>query len=289
MANPRLRLQIPLNAALSADFTDDRFFPQPAWGNYGSDDYPTVNVHQSGTKSTLTRNVKFWDNSTYSLPNANGCDSANAANFWKARDTTAESDRYYVNHTTGKACNWLFGHQGPASGNTVVQSWQRNVIGLSWQYKTGGTNSAGLQPKNLIALYRKKSDSSNFYGAWLIRNSGWASSTNHTSLGNTLFDTSSYPMTRTGKVSVNLRDNNNAITNWIRNEALVFQGFWFETNCYDSGAAQFYQRYYMYSVRLIFQDGSNYSSDRDYSYRIVLPRGWQFQNAFDVTAPVRLT
>ena len=291
MTNQQLRTQIAFGCAQASDFTDDRFYPSPVWGTYGAEDYPTVLKHNSGTSGTLTRTVQFWDGTTYNLPNENGCFSTNENNFYLARDFHSESFRYSVTHTRGKAANWLYGHQGVASANTVQYSFQRGVIGLSWQWTTGQSSiSAGLVLKNVFLLYRKQSNSSRFFGAKLIQSRGYATGTKHQHFGNDPFDTGSYAAQKTGKISVNLGEaNNNAIPAWVRDEALVFQGIWFETENFDTSATQSQVKYAMHNVRLIYRDESNFSSDRDYTERIVLPRNWSFGGAMDKTKPLRLT
>ena len=63
----KLRTQVPFNQTYISssagidDWADRRFYPDPPWGEYGSDDFPTVNVHHSGTHSSMKRRVVFSD------------------------------------------------------------------------------------------------------------------------------------------------------------------------------------------------------------------------------------
>ena len=281
----QLRTQAPFGFNSSSDWDNSNFYPKPEWGEFGDDDYPTIKAHQTGTKNSMTRTVQFWDGSQYSLPSENGCSASNVANFYTARSLNANP--YSVTHNTGKAANWIYGHQGPASSDTAVFAWQRNVIGFSWEYQTGGTNSAGLSPKNVILLYRHKDWTNKFYGAWLIKNESYATGTRRQHFGSKLWDDiPDYKAARKGKVSINVTTDNNEIGRKILEDDLCFQGIWFENRTNDRSAAQYQSQHYMWNCRLIFDDSG---SDRDESTRIVLPRGWEFQSAFDREKPLRLT
>ena len=284
----QLRTQIPFGCNDSSDWGNSNFYPNPEWGTFGSDDYPTVQAHQTGTKSSITRTVEFWDGSQYSMPSANGCSGYNIDRFYKARSVS--DNPYYIKHRTGDGANWIYGHQGPASANTTRMSFQRNVIGFSWEYQTGGTNSAGLSPKNVLLLYRKREWTGKFFGVWLIKNESYASSTRRQHYGNKLWDDiPDYRAKRSGKVSINLVTSNNAIAKKVLEEDMCFQGIWFEMRTNDSGASQYEGNYhYMWNCRLIYDDHDPWNT-RDDSTRIVLPRSWEFQSAFNRQKPLRLT
>jgi len=282
MANIKLRTQHPRACSESSDWGNDIYHPDPPYGTFGNNDYPTVNAHKSGTLSSITRTVQFWDGSTYNLPSANGCDAGNIDKFYTARDS---ANCYYVNHNTGIGANFLFGHQGPASSNNANYSWQRGVTGFSWQWQMGNNNTAGLRLKNMILLYRNKDWTGKFAGIWLAKNNNYATGTSSQNLGNRLFDTNSYASSRSAKSSISVTDTY-AYTKWIRENAFVFQGIWFEFDSLDSKAAQYVNRYNMWNCRLSYEA----YIDRDYDSkdRIVLPVQWNFGSAFDKTKPLRL-
>ena len=283
----QLRTQIPYGQDRTEHFNDARYYPSIPWGHHGSSDYPTVNAHQSGTKSSITRLVEFVDGTTYNLPNANGCSATNVNNFWTHQ---SESNCYYVTHNKGSGANWIYGHQGVASSGTVVYSFQRNVIGFSWHYLTGNSNSAGLSPKNMILLYRDKRYTDRFMGTWLIKNSSYAGRINSQHFGNKLWDDApGYLTTRNGKVSINLAPNNPAY-DYIRTGNVCFQGVWFEMKTNDNQSGSATAPYKIFKSRLIYDDVSYFDPDnRLDSTRIVLPCNWQFQSAYDRSKPLRLT
>lgn len=276
----KLRTQIPYGMNDAAQYSDGRYFPDPPWGDGGSTDYPTVTRHWSGTDAGITRLVQLNGNTTYTLPNSNQCTASNEENFWTAR---SESQCYQINCAPKQNVNFLYGHKGPASNNSTRQSFQRNVVGVSWQFKTGDMSwSKGLEPKNVMLLYRKKEYWDKFYGAWLIKNGGWATGTKRFSQGTIWNKTQngSYP----GKISVNLLDTN-ADYNNVCTTNCVFQGIWFEFDTNDTVQAQVQTPYKMWNVRLIYLN----SDQRYEDHRIVLPRNWQFSAAFDRSKPLRLT
>lgn len=280
----QLRTQSPFGCNSSSDWGNDNYYPNPNWGEYGNDDYPTVLAHKSGT-SNITRSVEFADWSSYSLPNKNGCSALNVENFYTER--SLNGNPYTVKHNTGKGASWIYGHGGPASSNSAVYSWQRNVIGFSWQYQTGGTNSAGLSPENVILLYRESNWTGKFFGAWLIKDGYYATGTRRQHFGSKLWDEMpDYKAERSGKVSINVYTENNQSGEQIRSGNLCFQGIWFDMRTNDRSPVQFENKHYMWNCRLIFDDSG---SSRDESTRIVLPRKWTFSSAFDRTKPLRLT
>jgi len=282
MANIKLRTQHPRMCDVSADWGKDFYYPDPPYGTFGDNDYPTVNAHKSGTTSSITRTVQFWDGSTYSLPNANGCDAGNIDKFYTARDS---ANCYYFRHNTGQGANFIYGHQGPASANNANLSWQRGVTGFSWEWAMGGTNSAGLNLKNMILLYRNKDWSNKFAGAWLAKNNSYATGVRSQNWGSPVFEDNPYKTLKTGKTAISLQSSY-AYTNWIRDNAFVFQGIWCEFDPVDSTPAQYSNTYNMWNCRL------SYESDLDISnnsgHRIVLPVQWNFSNAFNKTKPLRL-
>ena len=283
----QLRTQVPYGQHTSEQFNDDRYYPSIPWGHHGSEDYPTVKVHQTGTASGMTRLVEFADGTTYNLPNANGCSATNASNFWTSQ---TESNCYYVTHKKGSGANWIYGHKGPASSSTVVYSFQRNVIGFSWHYKTGNSNSAGLSPKNVILLYRDKRYTNKFMGTWLIKNKAFPDYTTSMHFGNKLWDDMpTYAATRSGKVSVNAGPRNPAY-DYARSADACFQGVWFEMTSNDNSSSSSTAPYKIFKTRLIYDDVDYFEqSARVESTRIVLPCNWQFQSAYDRSKPLRLT
>lgn len=282
MANIQLRTQHPRACKDSIDWTEDRFYPDPPYGTFGANDFPTVKAHKSGTLSNLVRTVEFWDGSTYNLPNANGCSGNNIDKFYTSRDP---SNCYYFNHNTGKGANFIYGHAGPASANNANFSWQRGVTGFSWEWQMGSNNTGGVRLKNMILLYRNKAWNNKFAGIWLAKNNNYATGTSSQNWGNRLFDTNSYPSVRSAKSSISVT-NSYAYTNWVRENAFVFQGIWFEFDTLDSTAAQNVNRYSMWNCRLSYEAYTDIEYDeRD---RIVTPVLWNFGNAFDKTKPLRL-
>jgi len=282
MANWKLRMQIPYGINDSSQFDDDRYYPDPPWGSGTSDgnlDCPTVLKHWSGTESTMTRSVQLYDGSRITLPNANNCSASNEENFYTAR---TDYQCYQIDCHPKQDVNFMYGHKGPASSNSTRQSFQRNVVGLSWQFKTGDMSwSRGLEPKNVMLLYRKKDYWDRFYGVYLIKDNYWASGTKRFSQGS-IWDRTQNGSYQ-GKISVNLL-NNNADYQRICNDNYVFQSIWFEFINRDSISAQVSTPYKMWNCRLIFLD----SDRRDEGSRIVLPRKWQFSSAFDRSKPLRL-
>ena len=282
MANFKLRTQIPLGMNDASQFSDDRYYPDPPWGAGSTDDYldcPTVLKHWGGTDGSMTRTVQLYDGSRIQLPNANGCTSTNEENFYTAR---SDYQCYQINVSPKQNANFMYGHKGPASNNSTRQSFQRNVVGLSWQFRTGDMSwSKGLEPKNVMLLYRKKDYWDRFYGTYLIKDNYWATGTKRFSQGTIWNKTSngSYQ----GKISVNLLKTNDDYTR-ICNDNYVFQSIWFEFVNTDGVAAQVSTPYKMWNCRLIFQD----SDQRYEDHRIVLPRKWTFSSAFDRTKPLRL-
>lgn len=282
MANWKLRTQIPYGMTTTSQYSDDRYYPDPPWGSGSSDgyhDYPTVLKHWSGTEGSMTRTVELYNGSKIQLPNANNCSASNEDKFYTARS----SDQcYQINCHPKQNVNFMYGHKGPASSDSIRQSFQRNVVGLSWQFKTGDVNwSYGLEPKNVMLLYRKKEYSDRFYGVYLIKDSWWATGTKRFSSG-TIWE-KDHNALYMGKISVNLLKANGDYQR-ICNDNYVFQSIWFEFITRDPVATQAYTNYRMWNCRLIFQD----SDQRDESTRIVLPRKWTFSSAFDRTRPLRL-
>ena len=276
----KLRLQIPYGMNEASQFSDNRYFPNPPWGDGGNTDYPTVTKHFSGTDNGITRTVQLYDGSRIQLPSANHCTANNEENFYTAR---SDFQCYQVNCHPKQNVNFLYGHKGPASQNSARQSWQRNVVGLSWQFKTGDMSwSKGLEPKNVMLLYRNKNYWDRFYGVYLIKDNYWATGTKRFSQG-TIWDkqgNGSYQ----GKISVNLL-NTNADYERICTGHYLFQGIWFEFVNTDAVSAQVSTPYKMWNCRLIYLD----SDQRYEDHRIVLPRNWTFSSAFDRSKPLRLT
>jgi len=282
MANWKLRTQIPVGMNDASQYSDDRYFPDPPWGSGTTEGYldcPTVLQHCSGTDSSITRTVQLYDGSRITLPNANNCTATYAENFWTAR---SNYQCYSINVSPKQNANFMYGHKGPASNNNTRQSFQRNVVGLSWQFKTGDMSwSKGLEPKNVMLLYRKKDYWDRFYGTYLIKDNYWARNTKRFSQGTIWNRTSngSYQC----KISVNI-DRDNPDYDRICNDNYVFQSIWFEFINTDGISAQVTTPYKMWNCRLIFQD----SDGRWENHRIVLPRKWTFSSSFDRTKPLRL-
>ena len=282
----QLRTQIPFGLGQSGNWTDSNYYANPNWGTFGSDDYPTVNAHQSGTKSSITRKVIFADGSTYNLPNRNGVNAQNADKFYTHR---SESGCYQITHSKGSGANWIYGHQGPASGNSVIKSWQRNVVGFSWQWATGNSNSAGISPVNIILLYRNKAYTDKFYGVYLVENGNYAPRTTSDNYGSKLFDDiPDYAATRSAKTSINIASNNPSYAE-VMSYDMVYQGIWMEMRTNDSGQSGSTAPYKMWNCRLTYEDVGIWTSDRDESRRIVLPRMWRFDAGFDRSKPLKLT
>ncbi len=277
--NIKLRMQIPLGINGGTQFSDDRYFPDPPWGEGGASDYPTVTKYWRGTESTITRTVQLNGNETYTLPSANNCSASYEENFWTAR---SDFQCFKLDCAPKQNVNFLYGHKGPASANTAVQSFQRNVVGISWEFATGDMSwSTGLEPNNVILLYRMKDYWDRFYGVYLIKDSYWAGGTKRYSSG-TIWN-ATQNASRRGKISVNLL-NSHADYDLICTSDICFQGIWFEFESKDPVQAQVVAPYKFWNVRLIFQD-----SDQRYDgHRIVLPRNWRFDEAFDRSKPLRL-
>ncbi len=276
----KLRTQIPVGINEGTQFSDDRYFPDPPWGEGGETDYPTVRSYWRGTESTMTRTVQLNGNQTYTLPSANNCSASYVENFWTARSDYLS---FKLDCWPKQNVNFLYGHKGPASANDVVQSFQRNVVGISWEFSTGDLNwSKGLEPANVILLYRMKEYSGKFFGSFLIKDRYYAGGTKRYSSGTIWNQTQN--ATRRGKISVNLT-NSHADYNLLCSSNNCFQGIWFEFESSDSMQAQVVVPYKMWNVRLIYQD----SDQRYEGHRIVLPRNWRFDEAFDRSKPLRLT
>ena len=282
----QLRTQIPFGLNRTEHWQSDNYYANPNWGTFGTDDYPTVNSHQSGTKSSITRQVIFADGSIYNLPNSNGVNGQNVDKFYTQR---SESGCYQITHNKGKGANWIFGHQGPASGDNVIKSWQRNVVGFSWQWATGNSQSAGISPRNIILLYRNKAYTNKFYGVYLIQNGNYAGRTTSESFGSKIFDDApGYAATRSAKTSINLANNNPSYLE-IMNHDLVYQGIWMEMRTNDNSSSSSSAPYKMWNCRLTYEDTGIWSADRDETKRIVLPRLWRFDSGFDRSKPLKLT
>lgn len=303
----KLRTQVPFNQGYISsntgidDWADRRFYPDPPYGEYGSDDFPTVNVHQSGTLSSMTRKVVFSDGSQYNLPNADGCSANNQGVFW---NHTQASGSYEVIHRKGRGANWIYGHKGPASNGSVIKSFQRNVIGLGWQWESGNSVSAGISPHNIILLYRDKAYTDRFHGAWLIRDGEFLPETTTQSYGSKIFDDiPGYAAKRHGKVHLSMladprstpgRPEGNYHPEYqkVTSGDLVFQGIWFDYRTNDTSSSDQTAPYKMYNVRLSYQWAPNYEqpdAPRDFTQRIVLPRLWRFDHAYDRSKPLKLT
>jgi hypothetical protein len=266
---------------------DDRYYPSIPWGFHGANDYPTVKAHQTGTKSSIMRRVDFADGTTYNLPNANGVWATDVDKFWTGQ---SENDCYLITHNKGAGANWIYGHQGPASSGTVTYSFQRNVIGFSYHYETGNSNSAGLSPKNMILLYRDKRYTDRFMGAWLIKDSDYPAYNTQQHFGNKLFDDiPTYLGTRKGRISMNVGPRNSSYE-YLRTGDLCFQGIWFEMRTNDNSGGSGTAPYKIFKTRLIYDDVDFFDqSTRVESTRIVLPCNMKFQDAYDRSKPLRLT
>lgn len=267
------------------DWKHTTFNPKPAYGTRpNTHDYPTVLRHNSASSGSMTRNVQFYDGSTYSLPNRYPVNGGNVDNFYKNMGDNF-NDAYYIHHGTGVGASFLYGHQGPASNGSVVQAWARNVTGFSWEFKMGGTNTAGIRLKNLILLYRKQDWTDKFAGLWLAKNFAPANGVEERHYGVDPFRERSTKSQVGGSVSLTsiLRQ---SPTNWVTNNALVFQGIWFEFDKQDSVSGQFTNPYFIYNTKLNY-DAHSVASTR-VNDRIVLPVQWRFDSAYDKLKPLKL-
>lgn len=304
MPERRLRLQFP--GPDTSGFRSDMWeredrFPQPAYGalDVNGHDYPTVNVHQSGTLSSMTRSVQFHDNTSYTLPNANGCSAYGTNHFWTARTKTSSggsnSTSYNVKHNYGKGANWIYGHKGPASNDSVIQSFTRGPIGFSWAWQTGSSSSRGLKLKNLIMLYRKKEWTDRFFGVWLAKNGSVATGVTRNKCTNGMSFSAqdcfgSWSSNGTWKGLNNFVCNEGSgAANAVRTQNMCFQSIWFEFETMDTGnPSQLEVQYHMWACRLLY-DNTPTGYPNVGSERIVLPQHWRFDSAFDRSKPLKLT
>lgn len=281
----QIRTQYPGPCWNAMDWQDPKFYPNPPYGTRPNTfDYPTVLQHCAGSLSTMTRNVTFHDGSTYSLPQTYSASGYNEHKFWKQIDDF--NTGYYINHGTGLGASFLYGHKGPASAGSNLQDWARGVLGFSWQYKMGTTNSAGIRLKNVILLYRKKEWTGQFAGLWLAKDFAPAAGVEYRIHDWDPFNTRTTKSQTGGSVSLTSLPNQPA-TNWVQNNCLVFQGIWFEFDKQDTSALQFDNKYFMYNNKLNYDANAvTYVRAND---RIVLPVHWRFDSAYDWTKPLKLT
>ena len=281
----QLRTQYPGPCWDTLDWKHTTLDPKPAYGTRpNTHDYPTVLRHNTSTSSSMTKTVQFYDGSTYSLPGTYPVSGGNVDKFYTNMGDNYSAG-YYIHHGTGVGASFLYGHQGPASAGSVVQAWARGVTGFSWSYKMGTANSAGIRLKNLILLYRKKDWTNKFAGLWLAKNNAAASGVEFKNSGWNIFGTRSTKSLTGGDVSLTsmLRQ---SPTNWVQNNALVFQGIWFEFDKQDSVSAQFTNPYFIYNTKLNYDtraDASTKPNDK-----IVLPVQWRFDSAYDNAKPLKL-
>jgi hypothetical protein len=282
----QLRTQYPGPCWNGLDWKQTTLDPKPAYGTRpNTHDYPTVLKHNSSASSSMTRNVTFYDGSTYSLPNTCPVNGGNVDKFYSNMGDNYSAG-YYIHHGTGVGASFLYGHQGPASSSGTIQAWARNVTGFSWEYKMGGTNSAGIRLKNLILLYKKKDWTTKFAGLWLAKNFAPAEGVEYRTLGWNPFNTRTNKSLTGGSVSLTsmLRQ---SPTNWVTNNALTFQGIWFEFDKQDSASFQFTNPYFIYNTKLNYDTHQVASTKPD--DKIVLPVQWRFDNAHDKLKPLKLT
>ena len=285
-----IRTQYPRACWNSADWDNSVFYPSPAWGTFGNTDYPTVVKHNPGTAGDITRTVQFYDGSTYNLRNRYGAQGINIDQLYTGK---TQNSAYQIKHGKGVGADFLAGHKGPASSSSTRLAWQRNVIGISYNWHMGNANTAGIRLKNVILLYRHKDWTNKFAGAWLAKDHAIASldgSIRYKTLGSNPFSDNSYisGSGSSGKTTFCLTD---SARNWIMNNALVYQGVWFEFDALDPVQAQTDNRYYIWNFRLAYDpDPASENVTEDLSHRIVLPRNWRFDNAWDrFNTALRLT
>lgn len=265
-----------------SDYARAKHGAAPDWGEFGSTDYPTSSKIWNFNNGSVVRSVKIINDSySYTIPNIaahNAWTSTGEANMWKWYE-----DHMIINGTKDPYA-FLLGHYTPNSGDTTVQSWQRGVVGFSMVHQNfSGNNYFGHYIDEITMLFRKGTDTVNWYGADMVYN------------GNVLSDcVSGYSYQSPFKVSTPRSGgtggglylaikHTDPVYQTLQEEDYVFHGIHMLWKGYDSASVS--QRLELFNYRLIYDS----STDEDGRGRLIAGRNMPLQDALDRSQPLKLT
>ena len=258
-----------------SNYSADLYKVQPPWESSGASDHPTIAQWIKTTDSTATTRIKLIeDGYTYTMVTAsdhNTWTGSNAGNMWQwnpsAKPTLTGTTNPYV---------VIFGHKGPASNDSVVQSWQRGVVGFSMEHKdTPYSGMYGHYLKDCTLLYRNPSDSSMFYGVDLLYNGNSLANCVKSYANQTPFKTNSPRRDGSQGGFYVAMNSSHPSHDKVINDKYIFQGLYMLWETYD-GNSQFRGKLELWNMRLIFQ--TNRVSDD--GKRICHPKMWRFDDAW---------
>ena len=284
MTDKTIRLCYP-NLPTGDDYSDLKYQPRPAWGDGGDRDYPTVRKVFRTDEGSLTKSIKPIDGgpsySMSNIPTENTWKVSNEDSMWDWNGSELQMQG------TTNPMSMLIGHKGPQSNNDSIQSWQRNVVGISMYHKNVATQTSyfGHYIQEMTLLYRKGSDTSNcFHGVDLIYSGNLMANARRNYDNQSPFKTNSPIRGGTVGSFYCCIEHGNNVYEKIQKEDYVFQGVYMRWGGYE-GNSPASQRVDLGKLRLIYD---SYSAS-DNGGRICTLRSDRFDHAWDRSRPMKLT